>query len=235
MLVFFSQVYNKNMFKRRKKLLEMLIEFDKICKQHKVWYSLDSYSLLGIIRHSGFVPWVEKVQVMIDVEGFATLKRQFKNNIVDSSIDRTFKSLKAAWVNDRVKWNAEEQSFIEIRIVVPTTARKVAAFGSITNYIKRFLTFKKDNIKIAIDDLYDSSFEGFYVMGERHEKVRESWIQVLSFETEQRSFSHHSFPVIKEYDKFLTSIFGENYLNEVLVPHETFYYPFPNKMLRENS
>lgn len=38
-------------------LLNLLLRFDAFCKEHNLRYSLDSGTLLGAVRHKGFIPW----------------------------------------------------------------------------------------------------------------------------------------------------------------------------------
>ena len=71
--------------KDRKKLwaveLDLLLKFDDVCKRHGLKYFLNSGSLLGAIRHKGFIPWDDDIDVEMprdDYEKLLSLSGEFE-------------------------------------------------------------------------------------------------------------------------------------------------------------
>jgi len=61
---------SKTLRKAQLIMLDMLIEFDALCKKHQLQYWLDSGTLLGAVRHQGFIPWDDDIDLSMPVEDY---------------------------------------------------------------------------------------------------------------------------------------------------------------------
>ena len=56
--------------------LDLLVKFDKVCKKENLRYYLAYGTLLGAVRHKGFIPWDDDLDVVMmrdDFERFCSI------------------------------------------------------------------------------------------------------------------------------------------------------------------
>lgn len=65
------------------KMLDELIEVDRICKKYNIKYWIDSGTFLGAVRHRGFIPWDDDLDVCMlseDYKKFLNIAKKELNN-----------------------------------------------------------------------------------------------------------------------------------------------------------
>lgn len=61
--------------------LEMIVEVDRICRKYKIKYSLDGGTLLGAVRHHGFIPWDDDADVIFTRHEYAKFYKACKKEL----------------------------------------------------------------------------------------------------------------------------------------------------------
>ena len=57
-------------------ILDILLAIDKVCREHDLRYYLAAGTLLGAVRHQGFIPWDDDVDIIMprpDYERFCKI------------------------------------------------------------------------------------------------------------------------------------------------------------------
>lgn len=79
--MFKTKRYDDDTLKHLQKVqLMMLKDFIKICEDNDITYFVNGGTLLGTIRHGGFIPWDDDIDIMMFRKDFDKLNEVMKNN-----------------------------------------------------------------------------------------------------------------------------------------------------------
>lgn len=90
-----KEIYNPEgsiLRKAQYRMLDMLLYLDKICKKENIIYSLEGGNILGAIRHKGFIPWDDDVDVILPRKDYIKLKKYLEKNPHNQYVLQTHKT-----------------------------------------------------------------------------------------------------------------------------------------------
>ncbi|EAK5529919.1 LicD family protein [Campylobacter lari] len=78
---------------QKKALVKLLDYFDEFCKKHNIIYSLGGGTLIGAVRHKGFIPWDDDIDIYMYYDQYDKFVKYWKDtdNITFSNLyDKNF-------------------------------------------------------------------------------------------------------------------------------------------------
>lgn len=85
--------------------LKMINEINIISERKKLHYTLGYGSVLGAVRHAGFIPWDTDIDILVSYDNYYEFCNELKNNLSEDfkveyvNFDKSYSSLKARVVN----------------------------------------------------------------------------------------------------------------------------------------
>ena len=138
----------------QEELLKMFLDLKRVFDKHCINYMMSGGSLLGTIRHSGFIPWDDDIDLMMTRYNYELLKKVFDDELGDKYILAEPLS-DPKYINKMPKIFKKNTTYVEI----PT--------AGIDSYHMMFIdlfiieNMPKPGIKRRINSLiYDIAFKG---------------------------------------------------------------------------
>ena len=77
-------------------LLQILVFVNKICKENNIKYYMDGGTLLGAVRHGGFIPWDDDIDI--------TMPREDFNKFIDAVSNLNSSDYALGWITTNKKY-----------------------------------------------------------------------------------------------------------------------------------
>jgi phosphorylcholine metabolism protein LicD len=78
--------------------LKILSEIDRICSKYNIKYFADWGTFLGAVRHGGFVPWDDDLDICMLREDYESFKRAAKSELPDGYAIHNFETKENHWL-----------------------------------------------------------------------------------------------------------------------------------------
>ena len=137
-----------------KKALGLIRYFDKICKDNNIWYTLTSGSVLGAVRHNGFIPWDSDIDVFVKQEDLDKLRHLLCKNVPDGmKLYIWDEEKKYHSCHDKLAYNDIPHEMIHVDIFtligVPNSLLRQKIFTSLCFYSYEILRCKHVNVQFS--------------------------------------------------------------------------------------
>ena len=138
----------------QKRLLVLLKDFHSFCVVNDIKYSLDWGSLLGAVRHRGFIPWDDDLDIMVDRDNYLKMIQMLKGDdklMVDDGSPETLWIKRIRFANEKIICNTLPPAidvFVMDNAPKGKLARKLKVLLALfmQGMIKVSPNFKKGNI-----------------------------------------------------------------------------------------
>lgn len=236
--------------------VEILKKIDEVCRNNKLTYSLMDGSLIGAIRHKGFIPWDDDIDIMMPrphyeklkdilikepIEGLKYMSSETQEDFYYPfakivSTKTTMKEYKSLEINDYGVfidvfpidgiYENKIKRFIQMRLIkilrpfleisfhekIDTNSNIKFIIKSLINIFAKMIGYKKIVSfinKISKKCNYNQSTYVTILYSTISTKAKKYYKRDVFENVSYRKFEKEEFAVIKEFDRYLTDLFGD--------------------------
>lgn len=225
--------------KSQLRMLDMLLYIDKICKEQNIEYCLDGGNVLGAVRHGGFIPWDDDVDITLTNDNYKKLCKYLKKHkhhqyvLQDHSTDSGYygfwsvlRDTKSEYLQDNLSHKMRKYRGLQIDIF-PIEKQHIFLFQRCSAYLaslnsKYFLKYKMiygmlfylhnkiiNSIFRLFGKLFGDEKNYFYSYGS-------AFMQKIKVEDyypySSIKFEGVCFPAPHSVDGYLKGMYGSNYM-----------------------
>ncbi len=223
---------------RQKTLLDMMKKVALFLKEHNIRYSLCAGTLIGAVRHNGFIPWDDDIDIMVDREQYEKLIEAFQNNESEFALRRIL------WVyriqNKDVKTRSLKEPTIDVFVMDACPKNKVARklkvflIRTLQGMMKEDTDYSQYSpiwrLCLRITHLlglllpYNTKFNLYDRIAKMGPKKNTEYITAytdtfraqrlrhkasIMESIEEHPFEDTTLPIISDYDSYLTTLYGD--------------------------
>lgn len=131
-------------------MLDMLKKIDAICRRHDIRYWLSSGTCLGAVRHGGFIPWDDDVDIEMMEKDYKRLRR----------VMREYEGSDLVWQD-----SATDHEYVQPFAKIRDTHSEICEVGDAD------ANYKYRGVFIDIFAMLPSSSRRLYKLGEKFQRV----------------------------------------------------------------
>ena len=224
--------------RQQMRMLEILLHIDKICKENNIPYWLSSGTLLGAVRHEGFIPWDDDVDIEMMREDYLRFEKIFKETddyVLQTHKNDPFYMMPYAKVRDKhtvltESYNGEEYKykgvFVDIFVIehthkimnfatyVPIWLLSKCACGKVLSGFARWMFMFCKKIVFASISLLRVMFN--LVPGKKLRHTYGTWCYNEGeryseelFPLDTAKFEEYELPIPLDTDAYLKRLYGD--------------------------
>ncbi len=228
------KMYNRHVLsitEIQEELFRMLLYFRDICEKHGLRYYLYDGTLIGAVRHKGFIPWDDDIDVAMPYEDFIKLCDCFEDtedySLLSWNRDDNYEYALPRLVSNRTRIVIPDYSvigcFLDIFLLggYPEDENAIKAkwkqYKEAEKLWRTYWVLKgtnaehKDMRKAIFDELFDLPFDKSLSVGVMRTERQKSWAAPGEWfsETDELEFCGQRFQVPAGYDAYLRMKYGD--------------------------